>query len=190
MRVFDTKFFFAALALLGALTGCATPQYQTSTRLIAPADVHGQACVLACDTQQTACQQTCQSRYQACTQAIEPQVESRYTEALQRYENELRHYATYLQQYNMQLQFDWLNRYPYRHPHSRYPGFAPGFPPPYPAPVMPTREEVRAQLQTTECNAAWAACRRMTRVLWVVADSVRSRYGASRIAQPANESSA
>lgn len=139
--------------LLGVLAGCATPQYQTSVRLIPPDDAQGLACVQACDARKTACQADCQRRYQACVKDLEPQVEARYVEALQRYELELKQYAAELRHYEMQLQFDWMFSYPYYYPYYWWdPWPRSYFPPSYREPVMPTRDGVRAQLAKSNCQ--------------------------------------
>ena len=141
------------MALLVALAGCATPQYQTTVRLIPPADAPGRACAQACDARKAACQSDCQARYQACAKAIEPQVEARYLDALKKYELELRQYAAALRHYEMQMQFDWMNRYPF-YPYWWDPWPGPYYSPPlYREPVMPTREGVRAQLEKSACKA-------------------------------------
>jgi hypothetical protein len=153
MRLPALTFSFPVLVLLAALAGCATPQYQTTVRLIPPADAQGRACVADCDARKLACQTDCQARYQACVKDIEPQVEARYTAALKQYELNLRQYAAELRHYEMQLHFEWLHRYPYRHPYwwDPWPGLY--FPPPYREPVMPTREGVRARLAAESCQA-------------------------------------
>jgi len=142
----------AALVLLAALAGCATPQYQTTVRLIPPADAQGRACVADCDAKKVACQADCQTRYQACVKALEPQVEARYIEALKQYEFELKQYASALRHYEMQLRFEWLNSYPFHHPYWWDPWPWAYFPPPYPEPLMPTRDSVRAQLVKSSCR--------------------------------------
>jgi alpha/beta superfamily hydrolase len=113
MRLPALTFSFPALVLLAALAGCATPQYQTTVRLIPPADAQGRACVADCEAKKNACQADCQARYQACVKDIEPQVEARYAEALKQYELELRQYAAALRRYEMELHFEWLRSYPY-----------------------------------------------------------------------------
>lgn len=153
MRSLALTHLYAALAVLAALSGCATPQYQTHVRLIPPTDAQGQACVQDCGVQKNGCQTECKTRYQACLKEVEPQVEASYTEALKHYENELKQYAAALRHYEMQLRFDWLNSFPYRHPYGWYPSMMPTFPPLYLEPVMPTRESVRAQLQASSCKA-------------------------------------
>ncbi len=146
---FFLNVFLAALLLLA---GCATPQYQTTVRLIPPADVAGRACVEGCETRKNACQATCQTRYQACTKALEPQVEARHAEALKQYELDLRRYAAALRHYEMQLRFEWMYSYPFHHPYWWDPWPGPYFPPPMDEPVMPTREGVRAQLEKANCQ--------------------------------------
>ena len=143
----------AALALFAAVAGCATPQYQTTVRLIPPTDAPGLVCVQDCEVKKIACQDQCQSRYQDCVKEIEPLVEVRYVEALRQYELELRRYAAALRHYEIQLRFDWLRGYPYRHPYwwDPWPGLY--FPPPYREPAMPTRDGVRTQLAAERCQA-------------------------------------
>lgn len=152
MRLTALPRLFAVLALFAVIAGCATPQYQTSVRLIPPTDAQGQACVQDCEARKTACQTDCQARYQACAKDLEPQVEARYIEALKQYELDLRQYAATLRHYEMQLRFDWFNSYPYRHPYWWDPWPGPYFPPPYREPVMPTRDSVRAQLVKSNCQ--------------------------------------
>ena len=143
----------AALALLAVIAGCATPQYQTSIRLIPPADAAGRVCVQACEAEKTRCQTDCQARFQGCVKGLEPQIEAAYAEALNQYEIELKHYAMALRNYEMQLRFEWLNTYPYYHPYWWDPWPRAYFPPPYREPVMPTRAGVRAQLEKANCQA-------------------------------------
>lgn len=153
MRPLALTHLSAALALLAALAGCATPQYQTHVRLIPPTDAQGRVCVQGCEAQKSACQTDCKIRSQSCVKDIEPQVEAHYAEVLKQYEHDLKQYAAALRHYEMQLRFNWLNSYPYPHPYAWYPRMAPTYPPPYPEPVMPTREGVRARLQTSSCQA-------------------------------------
>jgi hypothetical protein len=153
MRISICNGAFAVLLLLGGLAGCATPQYQTTVRLIPPVDASGRACVQDCEARKTACQNACQAHFQACAKALEPQVEARHVEALKQYELDLRRYAAALRHYEMQLHFEWLHSYPYRYPFWWDPWPGHYFPPPYPEPVMPTRETVRAHLEKTNCQA-------------------------------------
>jgi hypothetical protein len=159
MRVSVRSVAFAAVALLGLLTGCATPQYQTDVSLIPPADAQGRACVQDCDVKKTACQTDCKNRYQACVEAIEPQVEAHYEAALKQYEFDLKQYAAALRHYEMELHFGWMSSYPYYYPYHPYyypywwdPWPGPYFPPSYPEPVMPTRDSVRTQLVKSNCQ--------------------------------------
>lgn len=154
----------AAAVIFALVAGCATPQYQTTIRLIPPADAQGRACVQRCDTTRAACQSDCQARYQACTKALAPQVEARYAEALRQYELDLKRYAAALRRYEMELRFQWMNAYPFGYPYWWDPWPMPSYPFPYPEPVMPTREGVRAKLEKTQCQAdcgclpAWDTC--------------------------------
>ncbi|AAZ96634.1 hypothetical protein Tbd_0681 [Thiobacillus denitrificans ATCC 25259] len=144
----------AALLLLAGVSGCATPRYQTTFRLIPPPDAAGRACVERCDATQAACQTTCKTRYEACAKAVAPQVEARYGEALEQYALELKRYASALRRYEIRLHFDWMHSYPYRHypPYWWDPWPGPYFPPPFAEPVMPTRESVRAELEKKQCE--------------------------------------
>ena len=157
MRLPELTCLVVVVALLAALAGCATPQYQTRVRLVPPTDAPGRDCVDGCEAQKDACQRDCKTRYQACEKDIEPQVEARYIEALKQYENDLKQYAAALRHYEIQLQLDWLNNYPYYHPyHHPYwwnPWPRPYFPFPYREPMMPTRESVREKLEKTNCQA-------------------------------------
>lgn len=145
------------LAVLAGLSGCATPQYQNRVRMVPPADARGLDCVRGCETRKAACQRDCATRFQACTQSIEPQVETRYAEALKQYENDLKHYAAALRQYEIEMRFSWLHsfpyRYPYRYPYGWSPFPGPPVPPPGAEPVMPTREAVREKLTQSSCQA-------------------------------------
>ncbi|MEW5966855.1 MAG: hypothetical protein AB1720_07665 [Pseudomonadota bacterium] len=141
---------FAALLLAAAFAGCATPQYQTTVRVVPPTDAAGRACVQDCEKTLAACQTGCRARYETCAQSVEPQVEARYVEALKRYEAELQQYAAALRQYEMQLRFEWMHGYPYYWPYGW--GMWPAFPPPYREPKQPTREGVRAQLVKETCQ--------------------------------------
>ncbi|MDA8127214.1 MAG: hypothetical protein M0Z73_00755 [Betaproteobacteria bacterium] len=152
MRLCALSLRLAVPILLALLAGCAAPRYQTSVRLIPPSDAPGRACVQKCDAAKSACQSGCHARYQACVNALEPQVEARYLDALKSYELELKQYAAALRHYEMQMQFDWMNRYPF-YPYWWDPWPRPYFPPPYREPVMPTREGVRAQLVKSNCHA-------------------------------------
>lgn len=155
MRPRSLILLVAIVASLAALAGCTTPQYQTSVRLIPPADAQGRECVEGCEAQKNACQSDCKIRYQACVKDIEPQVEARYLEALTQYETDLKQYAAALRHYEMQLQFDWLNsyHYPYHHPYGWHPWPRPYYPFPYREPAMPTRESVRENLEKTNCQS-------------------------------------
>jgi len=156
MRLPALTLHFTALALFAVIAGCATPQYQTTIRLVPPADAQGRACAQDCEAKKIACQTDCQTRYQACVKALEPQVEARYAEALKQYELELRQYAAALRHYEMQLHFGWMSSYPYYYPY-HYPYWwdpwpGPYFPPSYREPAMPTRDSVRAQLAKSNCQ--------------------------------------
>jgi hypothetical protein len=151
----------AVLALFAVLGGCAAPQFQTNVSLIPPSDDQGRACVQNCEAKKILCQDACQNRYQSCAKALEPQVDTRYAEALAQFENDLDQYAAALRAYEMQLNFAWINSYPYGWGMWGGPWMGPWmgpwpgvyFPPPYPVPKVPTRDSVRAQLEKSNCQA-------------------------------------
>lgn len=141
---------------VGLLTACATPQYQTSVRLLPPADAAGRACVQGCEATKTLCQSQCQSRYQACVSTLGPEVEAAYVRALGQYESQLKDYAAALRHSVLQAELGWLHRQHYGYPFG-WDGYwnpwpMPYFPPP-PEPVMPTREAVQSQVETERCQA-------------------------------------
>ncbi|HEY9098306.1 MAG TPA: hypothetical protein VIN38_05485 [Thiobacillus sp.] len=141
------------VVVLAAMAGCATPQYQTTVRLIPPASEQGRACAQTCEAQKTTCQSDCKQRFQACARDIEPQVEARYAELLKQYENELKQYAAALRHYEMQLQFEWFNHYPYRRPYWRDPWLQHRGLFLYHEPVMPTRASVQTRLEQESCQS-------------------------------------
>ena len=141
------------ILVVAGLVGCASPQYQTTVRLIPPVDAPGRACVATCENQKNICQLECQARRQACAKALDPQVEAGYQEALKQYELELQQYAMALRHYEMQLQFEWLHYGSSGYGYGWW-GSWPGwyFPPPYFNPQMPTREGVRTALEQANCQ--------------------------------------
>jgi hypothetical protein len=157
MRLLHLLLPVAALTVFGGLGGCAAPQYQTNVSLIPPGDESGRACVQICESRRITCEAGCQDRFRSCAKAIEPQVEAGYGEALAQFENDLRQYAAALRAYETQLSFAWFNSYPYGWGTWGWPWMGPWpgmyFPPPYPVPKMPTRADVRAQLEKSSCQA-------------------------------------
>lgn len=142
------------LLLVAGLSGCATPQYQTVYRYEPPADAKGLACLQGCEQQKESCQTDCKAQYQACQKEIEPLVEERYLQALKEYENDLRHYALTLRQYEIQQWLFWPYDYwPHHRGYYAYPWPGLYLPPPHLAPVMPTREGVRGKLEKEKCEA-------------------------------------
>ena len=143
--------------VLGGLAGCASPQMQSSVRLVPPADATGRACVAGCEATRSSCQSRCQTAYTQCAQTLDAEVEAKHADALKDYEVALKRYAAELQQYQFDLRLGWVHGWPFRHPyrHLHY-GFDfwpyPPLPPP-PEPVAPTREATRAQLEKTRCQA-------------------------------------
>ena len=152
-----TRHFLPLLLLFAAaLAGCASPQYETRARLVLPADPAGLACVSGCAAQKASCQSACRTRYDACARAVEPEVESRYADALAQYENDLRAYAAALRHYALQMHFGWLDAgavHRRHHPFWWDPFPAPRFPLAVREPVAPTREAVRATLLAARCQA-------------------------------------
>lgn len=147
-------FLVSWLLIVAGLAGCATPQYQTVYRHEPPADSQGLACLQGCEQKKETCQADCKARFQACQKDIEPQVEERYLQALKNYENDLRHYALAIRQYEIQQWLYWPHDYwPHHRGYYSYPWPGPYFPPPYLAPVMPTRESVKAALEKEKCQA-------------------------------------
>jgi len=143
-----------SLLIAASLAGCATPQYQTVYRYELPEDSKGLACLQDCEQKKETCQSDCKARYQACQKDIEPLVEERYLQALKEYENDLRHYALALRQYEIQQWLYWPHDYwPHHRGFYAYPWPGPYFPPPYFSPVMPTREGVKAALEKEKCQA-------------------------------------
>lgn len=144
-----------SLALLAGVAACATPRYQTSYRYEAPAGVEGQACVQRCDAALAGCQAKCGVAYQSCLKTLEPQVEARYSQALERYAAELDRYRLDLQHYEAQL-WDyqmWLGwhhdpwwvgqRWPYPWYGTGYLGAPPD---------KPSRDQVMARLRQEQCD--------------------------------------
>lgn len=150
-----------AICAAGLLAvGCASPQIETTTRLVAPADAAGRACVAGCTARKASCQNDCQTQRRTCTAALEPEIEAAIRRAQQDYAQALTHYAEALRRYERDLYFHWHVR-PWRHaplhPYDRRRAFDPGwyalppFPPP-PAPREPSREKIRAQLEAQRCT--------------------------------------
>lgn len=143
----------AALLLL-ALTGCASPRYQTLVHHESPVDAHGQACVAACDQTRTNCRAQCQADWQACAARVEPQVDARYAQALRDYELELRLYQQDLTRYQWDLWLGWGHRHggiwysPWQFGFWPDPGYVPR-----PPAGVPTRDQVRDALLKSACQS-------------------------------------
>lgn len=149
MRRLPNSISLPVFTALASLAGCAGPQFQTTFRYEAPADIQGKACVQSCDQNR----QACQLRFQACQTSIEPMLEERYRQALKQYEQDLGAYAQALQDYRVQV---WMGLSYGPWPYYRgyyFPWPGPYYPPPSPVPSMPTREDVRAVLEKEKCQA-------------------------------------
>ena len=94
-----------------ALTGCATPRYETVHRYEPPVSVEGRACVASCEAARTQCRSDCQAAWTQCTAQVEPQVESHYAQALADYADELRLYRMDLDRYEWELWLGWHHNY-------------------------------------------------------------------------------
>ena len=140
-----------------ALTGCATPRYETVHRYEPPVSEEGRACVASCEATRTQCRSDCQAAWAQCTAEVEPQVESHYAQALAEYADELRLYRMDLDRYEWELWLGWHHNYsgfwysPWPGPWyaSPWPGY---YPPSAPPPGPPSREAVRAKLHKEQCR--------------------------------------
>lgn len=151
--MFRFLFLLALAALVSALTACATPRYEATSRYEPPVGAEGLACIRSCEATLSACRSDCQAAWQACTARVEPQVEEGYARALKAYADELRRYRLALDRYAWDMWLGWGHGYGglgYS-PWSYYPW--PGyFPAPAPPPQPPTRETVRANLHQAQCQ--------------------------------------
>lgn len=144
-----------SLALLAGVAACATPRYQTSYRYEQPAGAAGQACVQGCGEVLAGCQAKCGVAYQACLKTLEPQVEARYSQAVERYAAELDRYRLDLQHHEARLwEYQmWLG---WHHDPwwfgSRWP--SPWYGPGYlgDLPDKPSRDQILARLRQEQCD--------------------------------------
>lgn len=133
------------LLLMGLVSACATPRYQTVYRLEPPADAAGFACVERCAQELTVCQAQCAQTYQACVRSVEPLFQERYAQALQHYEQALDRYAAELRSHELQYWLSW------RHGPWWYDPWPGPLWVPYPPPRKPSREAVREALIKERC---------------------------------------
>jgi hypothetical protein len=135
------------LALALALTGCATPRYEMVSRLEAPTDAAGLACLTQCEDKLKVCQQECSVRYQTCLKEIEPLLDAAFEDSLRQYAMDLDSYAASLQHYEFQLWMGWHQGPWWFWPGWTYPYYVIG-----PPPARPSREAVHARVVATRCD--------------------------------------
>jgi len=157
-----TLLFPTCLSLVvAALTGCATPRFETVTHHIPPAGPEGLACIQGCEGKLSDCRADCQAAWESCTTRLEPQVDEAYARALKDYADELKLYRMQLSQAHWDLWLGWghyddhgygsLWYSPWSY-HS-WPWYWPSYYPSAPSPGdPPTREAVRVELQKAQCK--------------------------------------
>jgi hypothetical protein len=155
--------WFLPLLAVGALGGCATPQYATQTTFIPPQTAKGLVCIAQCQTELKQCQNTCAAARQSCIANIEPAAQEAFASALKAYE-------VARKQYEIDRQFYELNRS--LHMGFANPVFVPGYgwvmrpgfyhddyyddaPTP---PVAPSLAEERKRLIHEQCDSAPCPC--------------------------------
>jgi hypothetical protein len=148
----------ALLLFALAVSGCATPRYQTAYRYVPPEDVVGQSCLKSCEQAQTVCHADCQAAWQACTARVEPQLEARYAQALQQFAQDLRRYQLELDRYEQDLRLSWgpghyggMWHSPW-HSTWLYPAWPTYAFSPRPPGPQPTRDSLRAVLYREKCD--------------------------------------
>jgi len=142
------------LAAAVFLAGCAglEPRYQTLYRYEPPVlGAESRACLEKCEHKLAGCQQQCSTKYQACLGSIEPLVEKRHAEALQRYATELDTYGAALRHYQLNLSMTWGYDPFWFGPHYYYPWPGPYYIPPVP-PRSPSHEEIAKQVREEKCE--------------------------------------
>lgn len=150
-RVRKNYIFLCGLALITLLSACASPRYQTVYRYEAPADSSGRACVERCGPQLSSCQSHCQTQHAACIKSIEPEVESRYQDAMRSYAAAFEQYRRDMSYYQMHFSLGW-GAYPgWYGPWAYSPWPDPYFSAPSP-PLKPTREQVQAYVEKQKCD--------------------------------------
>lgn len=146
--MFSRTLILLILAL--GLTACATPRYQSVYRYDAPTDAAGRACLEDCTRKMADCREQCTTKTQACLKDMEPLVDERYKEAMQRYEVELQYYRRDLVQYDLYLSLNW--GHPWRHGFWPYASWAMPYSfPPIP-PVKPNRSAEFERLRHERCD--------------------------------------
>lgn len=138
------------LLLLAFLAGCMSPRYQTLYRYEPPTDTAGKVCLVQCEQKLGGCKHQCQEKHQACIKSIEPMIEARYQESLERYKRELHHYQHAVEIYQRQLSFGWRHYDPYFGGWPYFYGYEPGFPPI--PPTKPDREHIARQVAQQQCD--------------------------------------
>ncbi len=138
------------LAALLAVAGCMSPRYQTIYRYEPPTDAAGRACLEQCEQKIAICKNQCQEKHQACVKSIEPMVEARYQESLQRYQRELHYYQHAVEIYQRQLTLGWYYYDPYYGGWPYFYGYEPRFPPT--PPYQPDRERIARQVIQQQCD--------------------------------------
>ena len=138
------------LLLLASLAGCMSPRYQTLYRYEPPTDAAGKVCLEHCEQKLSICKNQCQDKHQACVKGIEPMVEARYQESLQRYQRELHYYQHAVDLYQRQLTLGWYYYDPYYGGWPYFHGYEPRFPPT--PPVKPDREKIFRQIALQQCD--------------------------------------
>lgn len=154
MYVPFTGALFVALALLA---GCATPRYQTSSRLEAPTDPTAASCLERCEVARNACQTHCQAQRETCLKTIDAEVERQYAEALKRYAAALELYRMDLERYRMDVWLTWGRGHFWYDP---WPFYAT----PAMAPSPPGKDKIRDRVAKERCDSdcgcgdAYEAC--------------------------------
>lgn len=139
-----THLLLLPLALL-LLAACATPRYQTATRLEAPDDPAARPCLAHCETARAECQAGCQARREACLKTLDGDVEARYAEALKRYARDLDLYRMDLERYRLDVWLTWGRGHLWYDP---WPFYAT----PSMAPAAPSKDRIRDQVAKERCD--------------------------------------
>jgi len=153
------------IGLALTLTGCATPRFEISVSYIPPQTEAGLACIAACSEQLAQCQTACAEQFESCRLEVEPDVQSAFQEALERYELQRQQYLSEVRFYEINRALNWS--FGYRrgcyHPywgfyHPCYDGFwGWGYygyweRPPIP-PEAPNLDRIREQIIAQRCNS-------------------------------------
>ena len=144
------------LALGAGLWGCAGPRYQTFYRYEPPTDAAAHNCLAHCEQTQKACMDRCANNYAACVRMIEPEAQSRYDDALKRYEGEWSQYQRDLDRYQLSISVGWgygggWYGAGWYDPWWPYGGYQPYYYPPEP-PQRPSYAEELGKLSAELCD--------------------------------------